>query len=244
MIPKIIHNIWVQGYSNIPDDIRIQQLQIKKLNPDWEFIIWDEKMILQLLEKYPNVLRVYKECVNYSGLINYNATKSDIARYVIMKEYGGLYYDLDFTCVSSFNKLFENNTHIVNNIYTASSEIEFLKYIYPFQKPMYCSCFMALQKGHPVWEKILDLVIKATNKQEIGEAFDKILQINENNYNIIRLTKVRGHYECNTDDKICFTPTESSWNFIRPILKIINCNLPLILVLILILIIIRIIKMK
>ena len=70
MIPKIIHNIWVQGYSNIPDDIRIQQLQIKKLNPDWEFIIWDEKMILQLLEKYPNVLRVYKECVNYSGLIN------------------------------------------------------------------------------------------------------------------------------------------------------------------------------
>jgi len=43
MIPKIIHNIWIQGYNNLPKDIIENHNNIKKLNPNWQFIIWDEK---------------------------------------------------------------------------------------------------------------------------------------------------------------------------------------------------------
>ena len=110
MIPKIIHNIWIQGYQNLPEKEKQNHLKIKKLNPDWEFIIWDNNMIIELLKKYPKIYYVYKNVNNLSGIINNNATRSDIARYIIMKEYGGLYYDFDFECISSFDILFSEDS--------------------------------------------------------------------------------------------------------------------------------------
>ena len=53
MIQKIIHNIWLQGYDNLPNTIKIQHNNIKKLNPEWEFTVWDNNMIEKLLKKYP-----------------------------------------------------------------------------------------------------------------------------------------------------------------------------------------------
>jgi len=78
--------------------------------------------------------------------------KSDIARYVIMNEYGGIYCDLDFVCYSSFNNLFDNNN--TTEIYIVSSKIDFLDYIFTFNlfKSKYCSCFMGFVKNHPIWE--------------------------------------------------------------------------------------------
>jgi len=30
MIPKIIHNIWIKGYENMPEEIKKKQLFVKK----------------------------------------------------------------------------------------------------------------------------------------------------------------------------------------------------------------------
>jgi len=218
MIPKIIHNIWIQGYNNLPEKIIVAHNNIKKLNPEWEFIVWDESMIIEILKKYPKIYNVYKNIQNLSGAININAIKSDIARYIIMKEYGGLYFDIDFECVSSFDNLFDKN----NTIYIASSKIDILNYIYPFSKPEYCSCFMAFEKEHPIWDKVIDIILKATTKYQIGSALDISLQ-NSKNYEIIVLNQINGPYKCKDSNTICFTPGESSWNFIRPYLQIINC---------------------
>ena len=40
---------------------------------------------------------MYIKTNNYTEIDN-NTIKSDIARYMIMKEYGGLYFDIDFNC--------------------------------------------------------------------------------------------------------------------------------------------------
>ena len=108
MIPKIIHNIWIQGYENLPNENKIHHLNIKKLNPDWEFMIWDDEMIKNLLQKYPKIYDIYKKSDYYSGSIENNIIKSDIARYIIMKEYGGLYFDIEFKCKSTFDDVFLN----------------------------------------------------------------------------------------------------------------------------------------
>ena len=223
MIPNIIHNIWIQGYDNLPEKNKINKIKIKKLNPEWEFIIWDDKMISNLLKnKYPKVFEVYKKIKDLSGFLSINAVKSDIARYIIMKEYGGLYYDLDFECVSSFDELFVTKERQYNEtIFIASSKVGFLDYIYPFDKPMYCSCFMAFEKDHPVWDKVINKIIKSNSKSEIGSALDKTLQ--DSDYHIVLLTKINGNYQCNENNSICYTPIESSWNFIRPSLNFINC---------------------
>ncbi len=286
MIPKIIHNIWIQGYQNLPEEEKQNHLKIKKLNPDWEFIIWDNNMIIELLKKYPKIYYVYKNINKLSGIIINDATRSDIARYIIMKEYGGLYYDIDFECISSFDTLFDednidvkrekekevivsnskktvptnNSSPIINSsppisinnfqskivlnnskIYIVSSKIDFLDYIYPFSKPKYCACFMAFEKNHPIWEIVINKIIKAETKYQIGNALDISLQENENNYNIIILEKVNGQYKCKHKDTICYTKAESSWNFIRPTLKFLNCYHKQILLFVLVIIIIIIV---
>lgn len=221
MIPKIIHNIWIQGYTELPEKNKANQIKIKKLNPDWEFIIWDNSMILQLLEKYPKLLNLYKNPNKLSGGITKEATQSDIARYIILKEYGGLYYDLDFECVSSLNDLFEKATENKETVYIASSKIDFLDYIWPFFKPQFCSCFMGFQKNHPIWDKVISYIEKASDKYSIGQAIDKMLQ--ESDYPILVFERIGGHYTCRNSNQICYTPRESSWNPIRPFMGFMNC---------------------
>jgi hypothetical protein len=244
MIPKIIHNIWIQGYEDLPEKNKLNHIQIKKLNPDWDFIIWDNKMILQLLKKYPSLLNLYKKVNQLSGIIHSKATQSDIARYVILKEFGGLYYDLDYECVSPLGDLFSSSNDTKETVYIASSKIEFLDYLWPLGNfislPMYCSCFMAFPKNHPVWDKVFKKIEKTTSKYVIGHAVDQILQ--ESEYPIILLDRVYGQYVCSNVNKICFTPVESSWNPIRPFLRFLNCYYKKIILIILVFLIIFIVE--
>jgi hypothetical protein len=238
MIPKIIHNIWIQGYENLPNENKVTYTNIKKINPEWDFMIWDDEMIKKLLKKYPSIYNIYIKTNNYTETDN-NTIKSDIARYIIMKEYGGLYFDIDFNCTSSFDGLFldENtetngNAEINNTIYIASSNANLWSYINPFQKAKYCSCFMAMDKNHPIWDSVIQKLKQASTKFQIREALDISLQQSENErasetkaFPIILLNKVNGnYYQCINNETICYTQSSSSsWYPVTPILKYINC---------------------
>ena len=85
-IPKIIHQIHIGG-SELSNQEKEWQDSWKKLNPEWEHIMWDDLKIEQDLSiTYPKIL---KNCKNYSE-------KSDILRFEILYQYGGLYVDTDF----------------------------------------------------------------------------------------------------------------------------------------------------
>jgi len=226
MIQKIIHNIWLQGYDNLSNTIKIQHNNIKKNNPDWEFIIWDNNMIEKLLKNFPKIHKIYQNVANYSK--NINATKSDIARYIIMKEYGGLYCDIEYNCNNSFDTLFTeyDKEDDKNPIYVASEKNDFLYYIIPFNKTKYSSCFMAMNVQHPIWEKVLEKLLFATSQQQIKMAFDTSLQemeISNSKYPIIILDKVNGHYQCKNNNTVCYMNNEFSSNIFRTILKYISC---------------------
>jgi hypothetical protein len=235
MIPKIIHNIWIEGYENLPNEYKVTYANIKKINPEWEFMIWDDEMIKKILKKYPSLYNMYIKSNNYTEIDN-NKIKSDIARYIIMKEYGGLYFDIDFNCTSCFDELFLNENkkdkEAKNTIYIATSNTNFWNYIIPFQKAKYCSCFMAMDKNHPIWDSVIQKLKQATTKFQIREALDISLQQSENKsdnkinaFPIILLNKVNGnYYQCVNSDTICYTQSScSSWYPITPILKYINC---------------------
>lgn len=235
MIPRIIHNIWIQGYDKLSEERKKSYNKIKELNPNWTFIFWDDENIIKLLEKYPTILDIYINVNKLLGPENIYASKGDIARYIIMKDYGGLYFDIDIDCISSFDNLF-TKAESKDTIYIASSKIKFLDYFYPFMKPAYCSCFMAFQKDHPIWKNVFDIIINATIKYEIGSALDVSLQ-KSNQYNIIVLEQIKSCYDCNSKNKVCFIPVESSWSPVRPIIKFINCNFNTIFILIILIII-------
>ena len=222
MIPKIVHNIWIQGYENMPEKEAQNLEKLKTLNPQYTFFFWDEIKIISLLKKYPSLLNCYKKLQQNNNTYQF---RSDIARYVIMFEYGGIYCDLDFNCISSFDKLFLNKEK--SDIYVAYNENTFLNNINIFNllnTPKYGSYFMAFTEKHPLWLNVFEIIINAKNNLEIGFALDESLQ--KSNYKIVFLDKIKGHYQCDkfSRDAICFTPTESTWNPVRPMLKFLNCN--------------------
>jgi hypothetical protein len=217
MIPKIIHNIWIEGYENLPNENKINYLNIKKNNPDWEFLIWDDEMIKKLLQKYPYLRDMYNK--NTYSVFDKESIKSHIARYIIMKEYGGLYFDIEFNCTSSFDKLFSNennNSESKETIFISKSTVNYWNYIYSLQKTKYSSGFVAMDKNHPIWNKVIEKLKHATTKYDIINALDISLQQNENNdqtskngFPVIILDKVNGdYYQCENNDTICYKPSK------------------------------------
>ena len=92
-IPKIVHQIWFG--SDMPEKYAKWQESWEKYNPDWEYILWTDESIKDI--KFVNE-DIFKSTQNYGA-------KSDIARYEILYQFGGLYVDTDFECLQSFEVL-------------------------------------------------------------------------------------------------------------------------------------------
>lgn len=97
-IPKIIHQIWI-GNKPIPTKYidTFRKDYIEKF-PHYDYILWDENKInnLPMSQVIKNIYN--KEPTMYG--------KADIARLVILYEYGGIYIDAD--CVWINNKCFDD----------------------------------------------------------------------------------------------------------------------------------------
>ena len=104
MIPTIIHQIWWQGYNNLPPNFKKNRDILIKNHDDFEYKLWDEDSINQL---------ILNNFINISNKINsLNLSiiqKIDIAKYLILYKYGGIYIDFDMIFVKNIKPLFENN---------------------------------------------------------------------------------------------------------------------------------------
>jgi mannosyltransferase OCH1-like enzyme len=102
-IPLTIHNIWLG--SEIPLYYKKKMKIWKKQHPSWKKICWTEKIIEYLLKKKTTILfKNEKEFLEAYLQKNY-AKASDILRYEIIYQLGGLYLDVDFDCLEKFDKL-------------------------------------------------------------------------------------------------------------------------------------------
>ena len=92
-IPKILHQIWLGG--DMPSlERRLVQHTKNTLDSNWEHILWTEADI---------------DKIDYNKE-HFNATpnlgqKSDLLRYAILNQYGGVYMDTDFLLLDSFDHL-------------------------------------------------------------------------------------------------------------------------------------------
>lgn len=90
-IPKIIHQIWIG--SPLPDKYIPLIESWRRYHPDWTVLLWNDADIeaLNLVNKDQ-----YNTSTNYGQ-------KADIARYEILYRFGGVYVDIDFECLRSFD---------------------------------------------------------------------------------------------------------------------------------------------
>ncbi len=89
-IPKVIHQIWLG--SPVPEHYKAWQATWLLLHPRWTYVCWDEEK----LRNFPLKNRDIFERAHSYGV------KSDIARYEILYQLGGLYVDFDMECLRSF----------------------------------------------------------------------------------------------------------------------------------------------
>jgi len=94
-IPKIIHQIWLG--SELPERYKKLAETWKNHHPDWEYRLWTDEDA-KMFDLHNRDL--FEESTNY-------AEKSDILRYEILYQYGGLYVDTDFECFKNFDILNE-----------------------------------------------------------------------------------------------------------------------------------------
>lgn len=85
-IPDIIHFVWIKDFNQAPSYAATNILSFKDLNPEFKIMLWDESKVLRLMTKRE---KWHYHCCDM--LIK----KADFARMIVLREYGGYYFDCD-----------------------------------------------------------------------------------------------------------------------------------------------------
>ncbi len=97
--PKIIHQIWLQGWENVPDKYRKNIDRLHTLNPDFTFKQWDEK---SLQAECAKLGQEYLDKFNSFDLL---MLKVEFGRYVVLYNYGGISVDTDMFSLKTIESL-------------------------------------------------------------------------------------------------------------------------------------------
>lgn len=89
MIPKQLHFIWIGDQSKMPDKC-IDTWMSK--NRDYKVNIWDNESIINRMWQNSKQLHEMLDKKDYAGA-------SDVMRYEILYEHGGIYLDADTYCI-------------------------------------------------------------------------------------------------------------------------------------------------
>jgi inositol phosphorylceramide mannosyltransferase catalytic subunit len=105
MIPKIIHYIFFDlGKNKKIEDfpIFLRNLEkCKKINNNFEIKLWQENDVEKIISKYD----FYEDYKNFK----YSIQRVDLAKYLILYEYGGIYSDLDLEPLDNCTPLLDKS---------------------------------------------------------------------------------------------------------------------------------------
>lgn len=138
MIPKTIHQIWIQGFDKAPVRLQKYSIHCENVNNNFEHIIWDDNSIRELLinkfgQKY---LKTYDSYTIF-------AQKADFARYAILYTYGGIYLDMDMICRKNLEPFLSNTLFFTTDSF------------YIFSK-RYLNGIIGVVPNHPVFKIIFE----------------------------------------------------------------------------------------
>lgn len=141
MIPKIIHYCWF-GRNPLPDSAKKCIASWKKFFPDYEIREWNEDTYD--IAKIPYIREAYK-AKKYAFV-------SDYARFDILYNVGGVYFDTDVEVIRPMDDILEKGAFM-------GCEIDGKDPDDPADNAMIAvapGLGLAAEKGHPLYQKILD----------------------------------------------------------------------------------------
>ena len=118
-VPKKIHQVWMQGAGDLErlekedDGIKKHFLRWTKTwkyaHPTWEYKLWDERSISDLVHSDPLLKWAAPTYDSYDHFIK----KVDFARYLLLFRFGGVALDVDFECLGPLDEILKGSTVIV-----------------------------------------------------------------------------------------------------------------------------------
>ncbi|HSX04836.1 MAG TPA: glycosyltransferase [Rhabdochlamydiaceae bacterium] len=162
-IPKVIHFIWIGPRPFPPLSVENIRTWIAK-NPDWKVKFWTDRdrpapcngMEVHKVDDFPFLFlkRFFEESQNYGE-------KSDVLRFEILFQEGGVYVDHDANCLRSFD-----NLHRGVDFYCG------LEVPHPPLVGLGVTTGIGVvgsRPGHPIIKKVIDLISKEW--QKIGKKY-------------------------------------------------------------------------
>lgn len=134
-IPKIVHLTWKN--KTIPDKWKRCVASWRKHNPDWKIHLWtDEENRRYISTHYPDFLQTF-------DAYPYPIQRADAIRYFLLRDFGGIYADMDIEILGSMNTYFD---HAEGEVFLVQSG----------NVPVFTNCFMASVPGARFWDEVID----------------------------------------------------------------------------------------
>jgi mannosyltransferase OCH1-like enzyme len=96
-IPKITHQIWLQGWDQVPSLFHKNIELLSEKNPDYVHMKWDETSLREECRKIDPVIAARFDA--YKHFIQ----KVDFGRYVVLYNYGGVSVDTDMKSIGAID---------------------------------------------------------------------------------------------------------------------------------------------
>lgn len=133
-IPKHLHQVWL-GSKPIPKKFLDWRDNWRQLHPDWQYTLWIDSNTNRELDP------LLKRCKSLSS-------KSNVVRLWAIKEYGGVYVDMDFNWNKNIDKWLQHKAFAAK------------------EKPQrYCNAFFGAVPNHPWINRQFQLLDKYVDKR-------------------------------------------------------------------------------
>lgn len=158
MIPKTIHQTWKD--ENLPVPAAMPE-SWRTQNPDWEYRFWTDAMLADFVqETYPELWPLYKKAPK-------PVMRADIARYLLLHHFGGVYADIDTTCKAALTP-FETDSRV---LLSQEPSEHWPPHATPRAMPfLLFNGIIASPAGHPFWPHVIKTLIACQHARDVIEA--------------------------------------------------------------------------
>ena len=155
MIPKILHQCKASPHKYYTWEERRLAKVAQALMPEWKYNAWmDEDNIALVSQIFPRYVQNYLDFPN-------GGSKTDVARYLYMYQYGGIYFDTDYRFFKSINKTLLSSCCIL------AVELEDFRAFPGLEYPLLGNAFIGSRPGLALWTELVDSIFTRFRKGDI-----------------------------------------------------------------------------
>lgn len=143
-VPRIIHQTWKDAH---PPTTHGDPESWRRLNPGWQYRLWTDDDLLDFMRReFPGLLEMY---LAYTRPVQ----RADLARYCLLRRYGGVYADIDTRCLAALEPLAGDTRVILCEEPPEHAEPALARGL----GRMLFNGTMASPAGHPLWDEVITL---------------------------------------------------------------------------------------